>query len=85
MRRGCAIFDRAIRIVGGIVLITLAALGKIGVWGYIGIVPLFTGMFGFCPAYRLIGLTRCPLAARRADETAKNQDDAERHHRVGHE
>lgn len=58
--------DRSIRIVAGIALIVLAALGKIGLWGYIGIVPLATGIFRFCPAYRLIGLTTCPLASRKA-------------------
>jgi len=30
-------------------------------WGLIGIVPLATGLFGFCPAYRLFGLSSCPL------------------------
>ena len=58
--------DRSIRIVAGIALIVLAALGKIGPWGYIGIVPLATGVFRFCPAYRLIGMTTCPLASRKA-------------------
>lgn len=58
--------ERSIRIVAGIALIVLAALGKIGLWGYIGIVPLATGIFRFCPAYRLIGLTTCPLASRKA-------------------
>jgi hypothetical protein len=58
--------DRSIRIVAGIALIALAALGKIGPWGYIGIVPLATGVFRFCPAYRLIGMTTCPLASRKA-------------------
>lgn len=52
--------DRLIRIVAGVALIALAALGKVGAWGYIGIVPLATGLFRFCPAYRLIGLTTCP-------------------------
>jgi hypothetical protein len=57
--------DRLIRIVAGIALITLAALGKVGAWGYLGIVPLATGVFRFCPAYRLIGLTTCPLTSRK--------------------
>ena len=57
--------DRLIRVVVGMALIALAALGKIGPWGYIGIVPLATGMFRFCPAYRLIGLTTCPLASKK--------------------
>jgi hypothetical protein len=55
--------DRVIRIVAGVALIVLAALGKVGAWGYIGIVPLATGLLRFCPAYRLIGLTTCPLAS----------------------
>ncbi len=55
--------DRTIRIIAGIALIALAAFGKIGVWGYIGIVPLATGLFRFCPAYRLIGLSTCPMSA----------------------
>jgi hypothetical protein len=49
--------DRLIRVVAGVALILLAALGNVGAWGYIGIVPLATGLFRFCPAYRLIGLT----------------------------
>lgn len=57
--------DRLIRIVAGAALIVLAALGKVGAWGYIGIVPLATGLFRFCPAYRLIGLTTCPLSSKK--------------------
>ena len=53
--------DRLVRIIAGLVLITLAALGKVGGWGYIGIVPLATGLFRFCPAYRLLGLRTCRL------------------------
>jgi hypothetical protein len=58
--------DRSIRVVAGLALIVLAALGKVGVWGYIGIVPLATGLFRFCPAYRLIGLTTCPMSNTKA-------------------
>jgi hypothetical protein len=57
--------DRLIRIIAGAALILLAALGKVGAWGYIGIVPLATGLFRFCAAHRLIGLTTCPLASRK--------------------
>ncbi|HCJ51794.1 MAG TPA: DUF2892 domain-containing protein, partial [Gallionella sp.] len=38
-----------------------AATGTVGVWGYIGIVPLLTGIFKFCPAYTLLGLNTCPM------------------------
>ncbi len=47
--------DRLLRMVVGIALIVLAIFGLIGSWGYIGIVPLATGIFRFCPAYSLIG------------------------------
>lgn len=51
--------DRALRILAGIILITLAATQTIGVWGYIGIIPLLTGIFKFCPAYSLLGMSTC--------------------------
>jgi hypothetical protein len=43
--------DRALRVIAGLVLIGLAASGTIGVWGWIGVVPLLTGLFGFCPEH----------------------------------
>lgn len=52
--------DRVIRVVAGVALIALAVSGKIGVWGYIGIVPLATALFRFCPAYTLLGIRTCP-------------------------
>lgn len=55
--------DRILRIVVGLVLIVLAAMGNIGWWGYIGIVPLVTGLFRMCPLYSLIGVNTCPMNA----------------------
>ena len=52
-------FDRALRIVAGLALITAALMGWIGVWGWIGVVPLATGVFRFCPAYMPFGMTTC--------------------------
>jgi hypothetical protein len=52
--------DRIARIAGGLVLLGLAATGTIGVWGYIGIVPLATGLMSSCPLYSIIGLNTCP-------------------------
>lgn len=51
--------DRAIRIIVGLALIALAATGTVGVWGYIGVVPLLTGIVGFCPAYAMLGMNTC--------------------------
>ncbi len=53
--------DRALRIIAGIVLIALAATHTIGMWGYIGVVPLLTGILGICPAYSIFGISTCPL------------------------
>ncbi|WP_300330010.1 DUF2892 domain-containing protein [Accumulibacter sp.] len=53
--------DKILRIVVGIALIAMAALGVVGVWGWIGVVPLLTGLFGTCPAYSLLGVNTCPM------------------------
>ena len=49
-------WDRVLRVVVGLVLIALAATGTVGLWGWIGVVPVATGLFGFCPAYSLLGI-----------------------------
>ena len=53
--------DRALRVAIGIILLVLTKLGHIGVWGYIGLLPVATGLFKFCPIYRLFGLNTCPV------------------------
>ena len=53
--------DRALRIIAGLALIALAATGTVGVWGWIGLVPLATGLIGWCPAYTLLGINTCPM------------------------
>ncbi len=54
--------DRILRVIGGLALIALA-LGYIpgyqSVWGWVGIVPLVTGLIGSCPVYTLFGLNTC--------------------------
>lgn len=59
-------FDRIIRTATGITLVLAAATGFIGLWGWIGVVPLGTGLAGFCPLYKLFGLSSCPIP--RTDE-----------------
>ncbi len=51
--------DRTLRIVAGLALIAAAATGTIGIWGYIGIVPLATGLMGWCPPYAIFGFSTC--------------------------
>ena len=56
--------DRILRIVIGLVLIALTLTGTIGVWGWIGVVPLLTAAMGFCPLYTVLGFSTCPLKAK---------------------
>ena len=53
--------DRAIRIVLGLGLLSLAFIGPQSPLGYIGLVPLLTGLIGFCPLYKIVGLSTCPM------------------------
>ncbi|WP_432803940.1 YgaP family membrane protein [Chitinibacter mangrovi] len=54
--------DRMARIAIGLALIVLAAVGVIGVWGFIGLVPLATGLLRSCPLYKVFGFSTCPIS-----------------------
>lgn len=60
MKANVGTVDRALRIVVGLVLIGLTVTGRIGVWGWIGVVPLVTGAVRVCPLYSMLGLKTCP-------------------------
>ena len=51
--------ERIARIVVGLVLVALAATGQVGLWGWLGLVPLATGLIGWCPPYSLLGINTC--------------------------
>ena len=53
--------DRVLRIVLGLLLIALAATGTVGAWGYLGLLPLATGLLGWCGLYRVLGINTCPI------------------------
>ncbi len=53
--------DKILRIVAGVGLIGATVAGVLPAWGYIGIVPLATGLMGWCPAYPLLGMSTCPM------------------------
>ncbi len=53
--------DRLIRIIVGIMVIALVFVGPKTLWGWLGLVPLITGLVGWCPAYSLFGIRTCPL------------------------
>jgi hypothetical protein len=52
--------DRVFRILLGIALISLVFVGPQTPWGWIGVVPLLTGLFGTCPLYSMLGFSSCP-------------------------
>ena len=53
--------DRILRIVLGLALIIMTLSGVIGAWGWLGLVPLATAAFGFCPLYKMLGMNTCPI------------------------
>lgn len=53
--------DRILRIIVGLALIGLTLAGTIGVWGWIGVVPLLTAALGTCPLYSVLGMSTCPM------------------------
>ena len=48
--------DRVLRILIGVALMGLAAIGTIGIWGYVGVIPLLTGLAARCPLYAALGI-----------------------------
>lgn len=59
MKANVGNIDRAVRILVGLGLITATLTGAIGAWGWLGLVPLATGLFRFCPAYLPFGFSTC--------------------------
>ncbi len=53
--------DRALRVIVGAGLVAIVFVGPQTPWGWVGVVPLLTGIFGLCPLYSLLGINTCPL------------------------
>ena len=62
MTRNEGTVDRVLRVLVGLVLIVMALRGLYTPWTWIGVVPLLTGLVGFCPLYRLLGMNTCKVA-----------------------
>ena len=56
--------DRALRVVLGIAILSLAFVGPRTPWGYLGFVPLLTGVVGLCPLYTIFGFSTCPAKSK---------------------
>ncbi|HSW19673.1 MAG TPA: DUF2892 domain-containing protein [Ramlibacter sp.] len=63
MKTNIGALDRALRIGIGLLLLTLTLTETIGLWGYIGLLPLVTGLVATCPLYSLLGVRTCPRDA----------------------
>ena len=61
MKTNVGTVDRVLRAAIGLALIALTLTGTIGVWGWIGVVPLLTAALGFCPLYTVLGFSSCPM------------------------
>lgn len=61
MTRNEGNLDRALRIIAGLVLISLVFIGPQTPWGWVGLVPLVTGLVGMCPLYSVLGINTCPM------------------------
>jgi len=59
MKTNVGNLDRGVRIAVGLALIGLALTGTVGVWGWLGVVPLATGVIGWCPPYAMLGWNTC--------------------------
>ncbi|MEG6508977.1 DUF2892 domain-containing protein [Methyloligella sp. 2.7D] len=55
--------DRGVRIVVGLILVALVFVGPQTPWGWIGLIPLITGLIGWCPAYGIFGINTCKSAS----------------------
>ncbi len=60
MSRNEGTIDRTLRVILGLVLLSLVFVGPQTLWGLIGIVPLATGLIGSCPIYSVLGISTCP-------------------------
>lgn len=51
--------DRILRIIAGLLALSLIFIGPQTPWGWLGLIPLVTGLFKFCPLYPLLGIKTC--------------------------
>lgn len=61
MKQNEAGWDRAVRVVLGLGLLSLTVVGPQTMWGLVGLVPLATGSLGMCPLYTVLGISTCPV------------------------
>lgn len=73
MLQNVGLFDRTARVLIGLGLIAATLFGVVGGWGWVGLVPLLTGLVGTCPAYLPFGFTSCAMKPSTSQSDAKSQ------------
>lgn len=64
MQANAGKLDRILRVIVGLVLLSLTVIGSQSMWGLVGLVPLLTGLMGFCPLYTVLGIKTCPVSSK---------------------
>jgi len=59
MKHNVGSVERMIRIILGLVILSLVFWGPHSLWGLLGLVPLVTGLIGWCPPYAMLGISTC--------------------------
>lgn len=59
MKQNIHNIERIIRVLLGIIILSLVFIGPKSWWGLIGILPILTGLSGWCPPYQLLGISTC--------------------------
>jgi len=72
MPKNVATWDRALRIAVGLALVALVVFGPRTPWGWLGLIPLATGLAGTCPLYRLLGISSCRAVTPRNNAALSN-------------
>nr|NJM03680.1 DUF2892 domain-containing protein [Desulfobacula sp.] len=59
MKQNIHNIERVIRVVVGLIILSLVFAGPKSLWGLVGILPILTGLVGWCPPYQLLGISTC--------------------------
>lgn len=59
MKKNVGSTERVIRVILGLFVLSLVFWGPHSLWGLLGLVPLATGLIGWCPPYAILGISTC--------------------------
>lgn len=57
--------ERALRVLVGVGLVSLVFFGPKTAWGYVGLLPIVTGLSGMCPLYSILGFSTCRVSLQK--------------------